>query len=95
MITAAAQVLGVLIAAVGGVAGLAALAKIGPERRKITAEAFRAGVDSTQVLSSTAVSLLDPYLEQIKFLRSELASARDEITSLRAEIRTLQAGLTT
>lgn len=95
MITLIVQTLGAVLAAIGGIAGITALLKIGPERKKITAEAFRAGVDSTQVLSNTAVSLLDPYLEQITFLRSELASARDEIVSLRAEIRTLQAGLTT
>lgn len=95
MITTIVQFSGYALAAAGGLAGLAALLKIGPERKRITADAFRAGVDSTQVLSSTAVSLLDPYLEQIKFLRSELASARDEIVSLRSEIRTLQAGLAT
>lgn len=95
MIALIAQTIGIVIAAAGGLAGIAALAKIGPERRKITAEAFRVGVDSTQVLNNTAVSLLDPYLEQITFLRHELASAREEIMSLRAEIRTLQAGLPT
>lgn len=95
MITAIAQAVGALLAAIGGIAGITALLKIGPERKKITAEAFRAGVDSTQVLSNTAVSLLDPYTEQIKFLRSELASAREEIVSLRAEIKMLRAGLAT
>lgn len=95
MITVVAQAVGALLAAIGGVAGITALLKIGPERKKITAEAFRAGVDSTQVLSNTAVALLEPYAEQIKFLRSELAGAREEITSLRAEIRTLRAGLAT
>jgi hypothetical protein len=94
VITTIVQFSGYALAAAGGLAGLAALFKIGPERKKITADAFRAGVDSTQVLSNTAVSLLDPYLEQIKFLRTELASAREEITSLRTEIRTLQADLT-
>lgn len=80
------QIVGAAVAAVGGVAGLTAFTKIGPERRKITAQAYRAGVDSAQVLASTSVSLLDPYLDQIKFLRAELAAAHDEIISLRTEL---------
>ena len=91
----ALQYVGILLAAVGGAAGITALAKVGPERKKITAEAFRAGVDSAQVLSNTAVSLLDPYLEQIRYLRGELADARSEIESLRMEIVHLRAGLAT
>lgn len=109
MITAVAQTIGAFLAAVGGVAGVTALFKIGPERRKITADAFRAGVDSTDVLSKTAVSLLDPAMEQIKYLRAELLAAREEIVSLRTklttaendigalrhELKTLRAGLAT
>lgn len=90
-----AQVIGALLALVGGAAGIVAFAKIGPERRKITAEAYRAGVDSAQVLANTSVSLLDPYLDQIKFLRSELADARSEIASMRLEIADLRSGLAT
>jgi hypothetical protein len=85
------QALAGLVALVGGAAGLTAFAKVGPERRKITAEAYRAGVDSAQVLATTSVSLLDPYLDQIKFLRSELAGARMEITSLRTQLTTVEA----
>lgn len=95
MIAELTSAVGAVFAVVGGTAGIRALTTIGPERRKITADAFRAGVDSTQVLSNTAVSLLDPYVEQIKFLRSELASAREEILALRGEIKTLRAGLVT
>jgi hypothetical protein len=89
------QVVGAALAVVGGAAGIAAFAKIGPERRKITAEAYRAGVDSAQVLANTSVSLLNPYLDQIKFLRSELADARAEIASMRVEIADLRAGFAT
>lgn len=95
MITEITSAVGAAFAILGGTAGIRALVTIGPERRKITADAFRAGVDSTQVLSNTAVALLEPYAEQIKFLRAELASAREEIVSLRAEIRTLRTGLAT
>jgi hypothetical protein len=90
------------LAAAGGAAGLTSLLKVGPERRKVNAEAFRAGVDSAQVLSTAAVGLLDPYLDQIKFLSTQLTAAREEIVELRAElaaarseIGTLRPGLAT
>lgn len=93
MITSIIQIAAGLIAAVGGVAGLAAFAKIGPERKKITAEAYRAGVDSAEVLSKSAISFMAPYEAQIKFLNDQLAAARSEIVSLRTEIAELRAGL--
>lgn len=102
MIPEILQIGAILVAGLGGIAGLAAWAKVGPERKKILAEAFRAGVDSTEVLNRAAIALLDPYLEQIKFLRqenvelrTEMADARSEIASLRTEIRSLRAGLAT
>lgn len=95
MITTVLQVAAGLIALLGGAAGITAFAKIGPERRKITAEAYRAGVDSAQVLANTSVALLDPYLEQIKFLRDELGGARAELASARSEIGVLRTELAT
>jgi hypothetical protein len=94
MITTVIQVIGAAVAAAGGVAGVTAFLKIGPERRKINAQVYRAGVDSAQVLSNSAVSLLQPSLDQIKFLREELASARSEITSLRIELANMQSQVT-
>ncbi|MGH3989311.1 MAG: hypothetical protein ACRDTZ_18675 [Pseudonocardiaceae bacterium] len=79
-----------LVAAVGGVAGATALLKIGPERAKIKAEAYKAGVDATAVLSNSALALLDPALEQVKFLRNELATAHDESVELRRGMAALE-----
>lgn len=84
--TTAGVIVGWVIAALGGLAAVAALLKVGPERRKIAADARRAGADATQVLASTAMSLLKPSQDQIDFLRSELAAAQDEITALRSEL---------
>lgn len=78
------------LAAVGGTAGIVAAAKVGPERAKIRAEAYRAGVDSAQVLSATALSLLQPALDQVAFLRTELAEALTERASLRKSITELE-----
>ncbi len=55
MIGQVAQIAALLLAAIGGLAGFASLFKIGPERRRITADAFRAGVESEQVLSNTRI----------------------------------------
>lgn len=93
--TTAALIAGWMVAALGAGGSVVALLKVGAERKKITAEAYRAGVDSAQVLSNTAMSLLQPALEQVAFLRTELADARAEITSLRAEIAELRHGLVT
>ena len=71
MIFQLAQIAALLLAAVGGAAGITSWAKVGPERKKILAESARAGVDSTEVLNRAAIALLDPYREQIQFLRTE------------------------
>lgn len=93
MIYQVIQYAGWALATLGGTAGIIAAAKVGPERVKIRAEAYRAGVDAAQVLANTAVGLLQPALDQVAFLRVELAGARAEITSLRAEIAELRNGL--
>lgn len=79
------------VALLGGAAGITSFAKVGPERRKILAEAFRAGVDSTEVLNRAAIALLDPYLDQIKHLRTEIDDLRLELADARAEIVSLRA----
>jgi hypothetical protein len=102
MISQIGQIGALLLAAVGGVAGISNWIKIGPERKKILAESTRAGVDSTEVLSRAAIALLDPYRQQIEFLRaengdlrSEITGARSEITSLRKQIDGLRTGIAT
>lgn len=81
-----AQIAALLLAAVGGAAGITSWAKVGPERKKILAESARAGVDSTEVLSRAAVALLDPYREQIQFLRTENIDLHSQVAALRQEI---------
>lgn len=88
MITAG-QIAGWVVGSAGLIAAVAALLKVGVEKRKIQAEVTHTGVDAARVLSETAMSLLQPSLEQIAFLRTELASARGEITQLRLEIAKL------
>ena len=106
-VSGAITTLAIIVAALGGAAGIVAFFQIGPNRRKISAEAFRAGVDSVEALNRTAISLNEPYLQQIKFLTAELAntqtrmaeyskqlaSAQDQIAMLRQELRTYQMGL--
>ena len=102
MIGQVAQIAALLLAAVGGLAGIASLFKIGPERRKITAEAWRAGVESERVLNSTRVDWQDALMKQIGFLGEQLDDAQAEIKELRVElaaarveIGTLRTGLVT
>lgn len=95
MITQIAQIGALLLAAVGGAAGITSWAKVGPERKKIVAESVRAGVDSTEVLNRMAIALLGPYREQIDFLRAENVSLRSEIVSLQGEDHQSPRGVAT
>jgi chromosome segregation ATPase len=87
MSTAAALVALVpqLLAFLGGLAGLGALARVRAERRKINSEADKSGADAAKVLSDAAVALLDPTREQVAYLQAQLISAHTEITKLREE----------
>jgi peptidoglycan hydrolase CwlO-like protein len=77
------------------VAGIVALFKIGPERRKMTAEAFRAGVDSEHILSNTRIGQQDALMKRIDFLSAQLDDTQAENTSLREEMRALRVRMTT
>lgn len=79
-----------LIALIGGIAGLAALLRVGPERRKITSEADKSGADAVKALSAAAVALLDPTREQVAFLQADLLAAHDELKALRPELQALR-----
>lgn len=73
------------LGALGGVAGLGAVAKIGVERRQGRAAAQRVEVDAGKVVTDTAVGLLEPLRTQIGFLAEELARSRAEAERDRAE----------
>lgn len=84
-------VIGWFVAAAGGIASLVAIFKIGPERRKIAADVESAGADAAKKLSESAVALLAPSVEQVGFLRTELAVTRAENTALSNQIAVLRA----
>jgi chromosome segregation ATPase len=79
-----------ILAAAGGLAGFGALFRIGPMRRKISAEAEKSGADAAKVLSDTAIDFmkesLDPTRAQIAFLKTELQAANDELRKLREQV---------
>ncbi len=84
------------LAAVGGVAGLGALFRIGIDRRTAKAnashaeaDADRAGAAATRAVTDTAVGLLDPLRESVKFLTDELSQSRAEASALRADVAAL------
>ncbi|MEK6443656.1 hypothetical protein [Pseudonocardia sp. T1-2H] len=58
------------LAAVGGVAGLGSMMKIGVDRRATKTKTDKVAVD-------TAVGLLAPFKESIEFLKQELADERE------------------
>ena len=77
------------LAALGGVAGIGALFRIGIERRTGKALAARKEADATRVVTDTAVGLLDPLKEQVEFLRQDLTRSRAEAVALRDDVRDL------
>ncbi len=70
------------MAALGGTAGIASFLKIKPQNRKLYADAYRAGLEGSEVLDRRAVSLIDPYVEQVKYLTGELEVSRREAAPL-------------
>lgn len=86
-----------VLAGAGGLAGFGALFRIGPVRRKITAEAEKSGADAAKVLSDTAIDFmkesLDPTRAQIQFLRTELEAANAELQKLRKQVMEFDAEL--
>jgi hypothetical protein len=86
---------GLTVAALGGSAGIAQLVRAPGERKRHRAELIRLGIDSAAVISDTAI-------EQVKFLREEIAHHRREaaerdteykrlLDAARAEIASLRA----
>lgn len=83
-------VIGVLAAAGGG-AGIGSLFRIGIERRKSRAEAAGGEASNSQVISDTAVGLLEPLRTQIEYLGEELVASRHESRAARTESQELRA----
>lgn len=79
-----------LLGAVGGVAGLGAVFRIGIDRRKGRAEAARSEVDAGKVVADTAVGLVEPLRAQIEYLGEELRESREESKQSRAETEALR-----
>ncbi|TCO57112.1 hypothetical protein [Actinocrispum wychmicini] len=73
---------GTLVAAAGGLAGLGSLVTVRSTKRKISADAEKTEADAVQVLSATAVSLLEPAAAQVRSLRADLAAAETKIVTL-------------
>jgi hypothetical protein len=79
-----------LVALLGTLGGMVALFKVGPDRRKLTAEAAKTGAEASKILTDAAVSMFGPAREQVGFLGAELAESRRENQQLRAEMGELR-----
>lgn len=78
-----------IITALGGVAGLGALLRIGIDKRTARAAAAKEEASAGKVVIDNAVGLLQPFKEQVEFLRQELIAARSESRALRDDVRRL------
>lgn len=87
------QALALAVAAIGGAGGIVALLKVKPQNRKLFAEAYRAGLEGSEVLDRRAVSLIDAYVEQVRYLTGELEASRRESRAAREESATLRTEL--
>lgn len=76
-----------LIVGLGGAASLVGLIKVRADKRKILAEAAKAGADASAIVAQTAVSLLGPYTEQVRMLQGRLDSANSQVDELSARLR--------
>lgn len=97
MISNIAMIVSVLFGAGGFAAGLVAVLKVNPERRKIFAEAWRAGAETEQVRVNSDVIRQDALIKQIDYLsallersQQDILLSRTENTSLREQMTALQ-----
>ncbi len=82
-----AEIVGLVIMAIFGSAGFWSWLTSRSQKRKIYSEAYRAGVEGSAVLDKRAVSLLDPYVQQVQYLTGELEQSRAESRAAREESR--------
>lgn len=82
-----AEIIGLVVMAIFGSAGFWAWMTSRSDKRKIYDAAYRAGVDASSVLDKRAVSLLDPYVQQVQYLTGELEASRKESQAAREESR--------
>lgn len=80
------QILLTLVGAVGGLTGVGAIATVLVQRRK-----FRA--DAADVLTGTALTLVDPLRARVSELQSEVAEARQKAAQATEEIGDLRAAV--
>jgi predicted nucleic acid-binding Zn-ribbon protein len=81
------------VAACGGVGGFVAAFLYRYQRRKLNVDTERARVDSAQVLSESALALLEPYRRQIVDLEHDLDKARSQVRDLTGHLESAQAEL--
>lgn len=66
----------------GGAAGVTALLRIGAEKRKLKSETDKTGADAAQIISNSAVMLLEPARKEIAELQENLDEANAKIDHL-------------
>lgn len=71
------------LVAIGGVGALGAVLKLGADRRTANAQADRAEVDVGSAVADSAMALLAPLREQVKYLTTQLGDAMREAEAQR------------
>lgn len=71
------------IAGLGGIGAVVALFRLGPERKKLEA-------DAATVVSGAAVTLLKPLQDEVARLQAQYMDALKVLTALRAEVAACQ-----
>lgn len=89
--TALLDVLPQWLTAVGGLAGLGALLRIGIDRRKARADVRGEEAGTSKIVTDTALGLLEPLRGQISYLTAELGASRQEAAASRHESERLRS----
>lgn len=79
-----------ILAALGTLGGGIAIFTAGADKRKLRAEAGKFSADAASEISSSAIALLEPTREQVKFLHDELTSMKSELADRNKEIAQLR-----
>ena len=78
-----------IVTALGGVAGIGAVMKVGSDRRTSKAKALRDDAVATKAVVDTALGMLTPLRKQVDDLAADLAKSRQEAVALRDDVRGL------
>ena len=87
------QIISWAVGLTGSAAAIIAFFRIGPERRKLAVDAYKAGIEASEIIAKASSNLLEPYMLEVTELHKERIEWKKEVTSLNEQNSVLQSEL--